>query len=443
MRSAYLNLLLAIMATLQAGCSFAISSPSSSSESERFIIFAREEGSGGWDGMTSAVWEFNPSKPEQPFVRKHVFAKSHWSPALCFPDAAPALEEWVRVQINDVRRPNGFFVRLYKVDYTDWSTSLILESDQIVPLGFSTDTAYVSTSEGKKRIDLKTAKVTPMEPQFTKLWDFGRIWIIQPDASLKNVAQVFDVSLGKPTSSFSLPEWYQEALRVKLSPDSGILAICGDVDRSKMISGFGLPAKSLPAKIALIDIRTNLTTIHNVTIYSCPGSGVPNLCPSFDAWFPDKEHFNYISAVRPNQVIDKPISTEEAKSLLELVTVDLTTRLSSRQPFSGKYPESKADQNIWIPEYLAQQRAEIISYEDLAHAFLKYMGLNYVVPSAWDQTKVGFSADRKRFLLKMVSSTESDFFLYGNLETKDYKRVAAPEALRKINDMSIVVVTKH
>jgi hypothetical protein len=175
-----------------------------------------------------------------------------------------------------------------------------------------------------------------------------------------------------------------------------------------------------------------------VNIYSCPGSGVPNLAPGFGAWFPDDEHFQCISATQQNHVIDKPLTAESEKSLLELVTVDLKSDRTSRQPFDGRRPQRKNYKQMWIPEYLEQERAKIRDQNDLAYAFLKYMGLKYVLPPAWNDARVGFSDDGRKFLLKMGPSTESKDFLYGNLEAKTYRKIPSPEALKRISDLNIL-----
>jgi hypothetical protein len=420
----------------------ALCSPEGSAAKEKFVIFVREEGTGGWDDMTSTAWEFDPSRPDALIERKHVFAKSHWSLSLFFLDSGPDLKSLVRIQINDSARPDGFFVRLYKVNYTDWSAKLILEANQIQPLGHAGGSAYVGTPEGKMRIDLGTAKTTSLNLHFSQLCNLGKTWIIHIDDSPKNRAQVFDVQAGEPTVSFNLPESYRRTFYAETSPTGGFAAICNDVDSQKMISGFGLPAKSLPTDIVLVDTRTGTTTILPVNIYSCPGSGVPNLAPGFGAWFPDDERFEYISAIKQDHVIEKPLTTEMAKSLLELVSVDLKSGHASRQPFDGRYPDKKRNRRIWIPEYLEQERTKIRDQNDLAHAFLKHLRLEYDVPSAWSDTCVGFSDDGRRFLLKMTSSAESKDFLYGDLEAQTYRRIPSPEALKRVNGLNIVAVSR-
>jgi hypothetical protein len=426
----------------------AFCSSEGSAANERFVIFAREEGTGGWDDMTSTAWEFDPSRPDAIIERKHVYAKCHWAPSLFFFDSEPQMKPLIRIQIDDTARPNGFFVRLYEVDYKNWSTKLILEANQIQPLGYAGNSAYIGSPEGKMRINLETGRTTPLDLHFSQICNLGKTWIIHSDNSPKNRAQVFDVQTGMPTVSFNLPESYRGTFYAEASPRGEFVAMCSDVDQQKMISGFGPPAKALPADIVLVDTRTGTNTILNVNIYSCPGSGVPNLAPGFGAWFPDDERFQYISATQQNNVIDKPLTTELAKNLLELVTVDLKSGRTSRQPFDGRRPERKNYKQMWIPEYLEQERTKILDQNDLAYAFLKYMGLKHeymevkhVVPLVWNDACVGFSDDGRRFLLKMGPSTESKDFLYGDLEAKTYKKISSPEALKRISDLNIIGTT--
>src|SRR5258708_3605588 len=94
---------------------------------DKFVIFAREEGSGGWNDMTSVAWELDLSGSEPVFERKHVFGKSSWAPMLFFWNSAPSMKSFVRIQLDDSHQPNHYRARLYKIDYADWSAKLILE----------------------------------------------------------------------------------------------------------------------------------------------------------------------------------------------------------------------------------------------------------------------------------------------------------------------------
>jgi hypothetical protein len=406
---------------------------------EKFVIFARE---GDWHNMTASVWECDPSRSHNPIARKHTFAESHLSPGMFFPDSTDNTNQLVRLQINDDPPPGNYFVRLYRVDYTNWTVDLILESDQMHPLGYEGHLVYIYTDKGVKRLDMNTCKIEHLQQQFTRIWKFDHFWIVRMKDSPADLTHVFDLNLHTTTKSFTLPPWYEIALDAVLSPNGRFLAVCGNVDHNKMVSPCYLPAISLPTSIFLVDIQTNKNILLPVNIYSCPGSGRPILPFGFDLWFPDNEHFKYTSAVKEAHIINKEMSTEQWNTLVEQVCVDLKTMKLAKGPHDFRNQKSRNSVTIWIPQFLELYRPEINDYHDLAHTFLKHMGLKYEVPVAWCDTNVGFSDDGKRFLLKMSSSAESADFIYGDLEAKEYKKIAPPQDFTEISDMKIYAVKK-
>ena len=175
-----------------------------------------------------------------------------------------------------------------------------------------------------------------------------------------------------------------------------------------------------PAKLVIVDVNKGGANPFVTNICACAHPWMNSL-PQYWMWFTDEDHLKYTSTKNCGKVVIGESKKDEECPLQEM-TVDLRTGNTSTESFHGYDSISKS--TIWIPDYL--QGKEIRDQRALAHAFLKYKGLKYTEPTVWADMREGFSADGRRFLLRMLSSEESGSFLYGVLETKDLWRVEIP-----------------
>lgn len=241
-----------------------------------------------------------------------------------------------------------------------------------------------------------------------------------------------DIQTGKRSDVFVLPVWALGALGCEIQDDGRYLALTSSVDERAMVSGYGFPAKALPAKIAIIDSKTGRLSEFPVGLYSFPGSGVSVRCPWYSSWFVGSDQFCYVSAKQLGHIIEENPEDGTATNFLELVKVDLKTQKTTKCQFDGKYPEAEPLSGGYVfsvPDYLKDEVSTIGHESDLAHAFLHKVGVEYSVPPGVCDTEVTFSQDGSRFFMKMRYGTEAGGFLYGDLRKKEWRRIVPKEPI--------------
>ncbi len=429
----------ALMITFYVDSSYAQNS--SGSHLEKFVIFARETSTGDWDEMRAAIWEFNPySKGKSAIERKFVFGKSSWSPSLFFSlmDSDLRLNGWVRIQTGEKLRDNDpFKVLLYKVDYQSWKVEKILEAPQIHPVGVAGDLAYLEKVGDLVRLNLATSETASIEANFKILYrQLKTALLVRPAGASGSSVSYFDLAQGKQSFSFSLPSttdgWIRHA---ELSPSGRHLAVVS-VEQRPISSVSDAKVFEEPAKLVIVDVNKEGANPFVTNICACAYPWMSSL-PQYWMWFTDEDHLKYTSTKNCGNVIGGGSQKDEGCPLQEM-TVDLRTGGISTEPLRGYDSISKS--TIWIPDYL---KGKVIrDQRELAHAFLKYKGLKYTEPAVWPDMRERFSADGRRFLLRMLSSEESGSFLYGDLETKELRRVEIPADLKHCNDFEIISVAR-
>jgi hypothetical protein len=173
-----------------------------------------------------------------------------------------------------------------------------------------------------------------------------------------------------------------------------------------------------------------------VGVYAAPGSGLMFSLTGPRMAFGKSGRLVFASAPKPED--------GKAPELSKM-------RMYTFDPKTGATTEAKADEGgaalrgrrreLAAPEYLGDLvKRPCFDEHDLAFAFLKWKGVKFEPPRAWNMAAAAFSEDGKRFALKMFGGGREDVFFVGDLEAKTLREVPSPEVLRRANDMSMMWV---
>lgn len=416
---------------------------------DRFALFVRESPTGDWDGMRSTIWEVVvPDEEGDPtFTRKLDFGKSHWAPGKFFfgRDLSPEVDRWIRIQRNV---GDDFDVALCEVDFENWTQKQHFRAPRIFESGLTDQHGFFSVKdEGMFRIHFKETKIEEQKPAFKIECEFKDSWLVRfdgaPDEEMSLISRDGERIFQKVTlESLESGRKY----RTELSRDRRWLAFffyeelkqydpATPADNTipfpptPVSPDFFSQPGQVKCKLVLFDFEKDVKFTHSFQQWAKPGSGVGTRI-GFGAEFSENNSTLKFLAAGSGR-------TDSAEDEYDQVTLELETKAISREKFGKEKRSGHSDTGfIEVPAYLQA------SYDDLkenhwpdqrlALALIRQIGkYDSPVPTTWNETRVGYSRDGKRFLLNSLQGEKSEFFFFGDVEKRLVKKVKIPKELHR------------
>ena len=417
--------------------------PPSSAPVEKFILFPLEEVRPDTGDRVASAWEYDPSKPDRGLVRVHEFGPSTCEAWLVYWNDPARAPEYVRVPVMDESRKFET-MQLCEIDYRTWTVRTLLRSSgNINVMGMTDRWLQVCSDDRLRLLDRKTGEIHEPDPPCTIRFNLGKTYLVE-------------VSKGTPTGAlfdrernrllpvrFEIPcEWSDRTLLV-LSPDRARIA---ELDFEKGVGPqWGLDwghSRVVAARLRVLDLATGRSEqmkIHTIA----HGTNRPFIWWDDDLiWSPDGSKLT-CRTWRAGDEGDSP-SIEGLEGFEKLIIDAKTLSVYSREALQ-RAPESAAETEETVPAYLRDDydatKTATEGGRRLAHAFLRHKGVEYEIPYAVLETEVGFTPDRRRFLLKMHTGSAKGEFFYGDLETKELRRLPAPAVIAGVLELEIHAVT--
>ena len=195
----------------------------------------------------------------------------------------------------------------------------------------------------------------------------------------------------------------------------------------------GIP-KKCSAQIVLYDLERKTTQEYPVEVFVKYQRGSGFLYPQYARlWFSDADTLKMQSGIPKPSGNDKNLAVTET-------TIQLSNGKRRDETILSLKPDRDKLADYFVPAYLGHMKS-VYNPEDqehkLAFAFLKHKWVFFIRPDAWDGTKVAFSADKKRFLLKWWKGRYRDTFFLGDLEHDTLKKIPSPPELEEDNALEI------
>jgi hypothetical protein len=269
--------------------------------------------------------------------------------------------------------------------------------------------------------------------------DFGWCWLIQEPNGTSAPAFLFNPETRRRIRPFNLGAYRKLAYDTTgtkrwaqttwLSRDGNHLAGCEWIAALPTENNPGYPPVAIPATIRVCDIRQKALHEYPVNLLVRNNTQYQREHIGLYCRFTDDGRLTYSSAARPGkQEYDWMKSTELSKHLEE-VSIDLATWQMTRRPvppaemdpipFNGRsFP--------YLPDYLTALESRLVSDELVTQAFLVAMKQVTAPEEGCAVEGAGFSRDGRRFLCKMHHDQLSGDFFYGDLKTREVRRIPAP-----------------
>lgn len=211
-----------------------------------------------------------------------------------------------------------------------------------------------------------------------------------------------------------------------LSPDGSYVAyfVPGDIG-TVVEPGIGhFNYAPTTGKVVLLDLHSGEEDHVEIMVYTGFGSGRLVLvggAPTFDKQ--GRMRFLAIPADRISSVGPAQAVFQEEHLALSEFCFD---------------PRTKAVEPVPPAEAIECAQHHADDGHDTAWAFLMAQGIEPTRPRVWSNTRVGFTADRARFLLKCFGVGLDDTFFLADTATNSLTRVTTPPALLRANALNII-----
>ncbi len=401
---------------------------------ERAIICARENPDNDWDSMRSTIWECTilpKRKGGLELDRRLDFGKSHWAPWPFFFDGPI---EWMRFQTNT---KDDFKVGLAYIDYSAWRSQLLLERSRLKDIGFTNASGYLADRQGNQfRAHLAAGSLTELEVPFTLRQRFESSWLIELSNGVPGQLRLVKADSLECLHEIKLGRGMPDRLYdCELSKDGLWLAIClhGELGRNVDYREAG----KIRSELTIFDLNSGRKYFHRFEGLATAGSGFPTI-PHYEGRFVEGD------TVFEFQSIDD--GGAEQVSRLDLSDGSVSYR-SVVFDQDVKEPTKNLPDNL--PGYLREKYLEVVESKHfeqqvIAHLFvMEFSGLKYEIPNTWSDTKIGWSSDRSRFLMQIMSPGAPDSLFYGDLDTKELRFVSLPEGLQNGAVMGIYFISEE
>lgn len=422
---------------------------------EKFVAFVREPRPGDWNFMAT-VWEYIPSRPDQPMICRVHFEPSHWSPQLLGRSYAEMGSDLVRLQVHGDDPAGETRNNLYGLNYRTWEVVTHLRAWSLGPVGTTRDRAFISVTEfvGTRDhtlyiLDRASGRLDIAPKHFERIQAFPGVWVIQFTGAPHGSFALFDPENNAVIREFNLPDYPQPRFDFPSYPawsaDQRYVAVYEDVTMPDKLPD-SLVSIPMTGRYLIYDIEGGRRHIVPVRLFAYENSNYPAVFTGLDSWFTSAGEFRCLSASKEGEKLASLPVDRPAMEFFDILTVDPASGSASRMAHgAGEVPSPRPFSTAarLVPDYLAIEKTDgSVLKVDVIRAFLKLKGLRIEMDRhAWSLTEVGFSADDKRFFAKMTVGPESRDFFYGDLETKEFRRVKAPsEALAEAIDLEIECV---
>ncbi len=160
------------------------------------------------------------------------------------------------------------------------------------------------------------------------------------------------------------------------------------------------------------------------------GSGVRFIFRNVQYWFSNMGELKFQTGLPQGKGKASTTAVTE-------ITIDLATGNQTDSKIAAMKPEESRFSGLHVPAYLEKIENRSDAPDDLAFAFLKHRKMKFNRPASWDGANVAFSADGKRFVLKMHSGELNRFFFLGDLDKDTLTKIESPPELREDNDLTM------
>jgi hypothetical protein len=375
---------------------------------EKYVIFFR-------DSLAEAVsatsgWVFDPVL--KTFTKKHDFTRSSWAPTLLL---SPQIPDYVSHQVN-TPTSYGLGTVLYKINYCTWEIDSVYRAAQIVELGTSPTKIYFGTEKGKMMLDRQTGRIDTMKA-FNIVWRFEDLWLINKNKV--DTAYLFSPAENRIKKTMFSSEGFAASDKYFISDNKRYMA---QIKAIKEMPPFAVTV-SEKSRIILFSLDNDSAYRFPISIYCASGSGVPVVYMSIHCGFVGESYFNYISATRDYDTLGPSFSVAGMAERCEMVSINLQTLTSTRQPATAAMFASKFNPT-YVPPYLDGLRGKFSDEGQLVKEFLELFG------DTASGYNYGISPDGKRFLgrfgITQGSSGSSIGFIYGDMENRWIERLPDP-----------------
>ena len=417
---------------------------------EKFVVFVREPRPGDWNFMAT-VWEYVPSRPDEPMMCRVHLEPSHWSPDMLVWRQANTSPDLITLQVPYESAPFGYRMNLYGVNYRSWEVATFLRADSIGAEGTMRDRAYLSVRElqtGRRTLqvlDRSTGRLETSPKYFERVLGIGGTWIVRFEGAPHGSFALFDPESNATIREFLLSDYPQspfvEVRQSGLTPNCRYWAVFDDVDWPNSVVWENPTPTPMTGRYLIYDTESGEPTIVPVRLIGSLGSGKAIVRTGLEWWFASDGTFRCLTATAEAGELASLLDNRPWTDFFDILTVDPVSGSTSRGPYSASDVPSaptSPEAPSYAPEYLTLDMKRPLK-SDVAEAFLKFKGLEFEFEqNVWSGTKAAFSVDGKRFFAKMTKGPEDRDFFYGDLDTKELRRAKAPsEALAKANDLEI------
>lgn len=407
--------------------------PSPTMSEDRFAILARENPTGDWDGMRSTIWECTvPDGDGDPtFSRKLDFGTSHWAPTPFFfgRDHAPEVDRWIRIQRNV---GDSFDVALYDVDFARWTKKPHLRAPQISEIGVTREHGFfIVQDQGMFRLRFEDGKIEKQKRAFRIIHALPDAWLVSyeddPEEQLSLIAKTGE----KILQTVIVKSWKEKRQRaiIKHSPDGRWIAFFFYDEIKGVPYSLSAPPFSFIGTVAcellLIDLEKGSEFRNTFSIVARPGSGVGTIPVLGGRFSEDSNTLEFFTA--------KEKVEESWETSVDAATLNLEFKTLTKAPYRAKdLKETKS--GLTVPPYLKAAFEDLDANpwpeQRLALALIRQLGkVEFLTPTGWGSTRVGYSKDGKRFLLNGSEGNLAGFFYYGDIENAILKQVKSLEEL--------------
>lgn len=394
---------------------------------EKFILFTLEKPDSADE--TATAWEYDPSIPEQGLRRVHDFGPSSCEAWLVFwgnPTVAP---QYVRVPVLDEDRKFQM-IHLCQIDYRTWTVQILLRSPSINVMGLTDQCLQIHSDDKLFLIDRKSGEIREPDSPCTVRYNLGETYVVEV-ASGKPSGALFDRDRNRLLSvRFEIPTEWNHRTHLVLSPDRARIAELDFEEGGDPQQGLDYgESRVVAARLRVHDLAAGTAKeMKNHTIVH--GTNRPFIGWEDEfAWSTDGSKLTCRTWRAGDEGGPPSIEGPEGYEQLTIDAKSLSVLSREPVPTAKVVPETEETVPAFLRKEYDATRTATEGGRRLAHAFLRHKGVEYEIPGAVLETEVGFTPDRRRFLLKMVTGSASAEFFYGDLETQELRRLPAPSAL--------------
>jgi hypothetical protein len=402
----------------------------------KFVIFTREwmAKEGEWDFIAGA-WECIPSRPDLPVTKRAEFCHSSWNAlplldVLVRDDSYDRFPRFVRLQVDADDR--HYSVNLYDINYRTWDVRCIWQGERLGAFGVMQETVFCQTSHYWFRLESSTGTIRKGVP-FIPLDVNGAYWIVSKTGE-KATEWSYDPLQEKFVARFAAVDTQDAGdYELLVSPDgrsrAWILVPIPKKWSATLVNG---QADVVDGTMLLQRDKHSVDIRIPVKVQAVAGSGRP-IIP-----------FGTSLKFTPTGTLEFSATTDEAGTNARVWTIEIASGKvteGSRWHPPPLPPDFAVFGGVPTPEYLRPYLHDFRHYgrSGLSPAFLIHMGvLNG--PPEYPDCAVGVSRDGRHVLYRARKGPLADYFIYGDLQTKQIVRWASPARINPGDSMDFVWV---